>query len=97
MTGCQPAYKHQESLSSSKEQEFTLGVVQKEIRKGMSQAEIVIALGSPNIVTRDKSAQETWVYDKVASEVSYSQDKGGGGLLEATQNKLGPSLLLKKH
>ena len=63
----------------------------------MSQAEIVIALGSPNIVTRDKSAQETWVYDKVASEVSYSQDKGGGGLLEATQNKLGPSLLLKKH
>jgi hypothetical protein len=28
-------------------------------------------------VTRDGEGQEAWVYDKVASEVAYSYDRGG--------------------
>jgi hypothetical protein len=34
---------------------MTLGVVQKEIHKGLSQADVAEALGSPNIVTRDSA------------------------------------------
>lgn len=56
--------------------EFTLGVVQKELRAGMSQADVAERLGSPNIVTRDGGGREAWVYDKVSSEVELS----GGGI-----------------
>ena len=63
---------HQQNLQSTKEREMTVGIVQKEIKEGMSQAEVAEALGSPNIVTKDKEGFETWVYDKIASEVSYS-------------------------
>jgi outer membrane protein assembly factor BamE (lipoprotein component of BamABCDE complex) len=55
---------------------MTLGIVQKEIRVGMSQADVAIALGSPNIVTRDSSGKETWIYDKIATEASYSKSSG---------------------
>ena len=51
---------------------MTLGIVQKEIRVGLSQADVAAALGSPNIVTKDSADKETWVYDKIASEASYS-------------------------
>jgi outer membrane protein assembly factor BamE (lipoprotein component of BamABCDE complex) len=62
---------------------MTLGVVQKEIKVGMSQADVVEALGSPNMVTKDADDKETWVYDKIATEASYSRDSGGTGLLLA--------------
>ena len=69
--------EHQESLHSSKEREMTVGIVQKEIRTGMSQADVAEALGSPNIVTKDSEGNESWIYDKIATEVSYSRESGG--------------------
>jgi len=66
------AAQHQLNLGSSQEREMTLGIVQKEIRVGLSQADVAAALGSPNIVTKDSADKETWVYDKIASEASYS-------------------------
>lgn len=81
VTGCMSAAQHQQSLPSTQEQEMTVGVVQKEIRKGMSQADVATALGSPNIVTKDSEGNETWIYDKIASQVSYSKDSGGTGLI----------------
>ena len=60
---------------------MTLGTAQKSIRKGMDQAEVASSMGSPNIVTRDKSGNETWVYDKISSEVSYSTSEAYGSLL----------------
>jgi outer membrane protein assembly factor BamE (lipoprotein component of BamABCDE complex) len=75
--GCTPTY-HQEKLTSTKEREMTVGIVQKEIRVGMSQTEVVEALGSPNIITRDINQKEAWVYDKIASEASYSNSNVGG-------------------
>ena len=62
--------------STVKEKEFTLGLVQKEIHTGMSQADVAEALGSPNIVTKDSTGKETWIYDKIASEASYSASGG---------------------
>ena len=77
LSGCMTAAQHAQSLQSTQEREMTVGVVQKEIRVGMSQADVATALGSPNIVTRDGDGQETWIYDKIASEASYSRDSGG--------------------
>ena len=75
--GCMTAAQHRQELGSTYEREMTVGIVQKEIRKGMSQADVAIALGSPNIVTNDGSGKETWIYDKIATEASYSTSSGG--------------------
>lgn len=58
------------------DKELTVGIVQRDIKVGMSQADVAEALGSPNIVTKDSDERETWVYDKFASEASYSS-RGG--------------------
>lgn len=68
-------------LHSTQEREMTLGTVQKEIKPGMSQASVAEALGSPNIVTKDDDDKETWIYDKIASEASYSSGGYGGTLI----------------
>jgi len=79
--GCASAAKQQESLGSTQERQVTLGTAQREIRVGMSQPEVATSLGSPNIVTKDSDGKETWIYDKVASEASYSTSSSGTGLL----------------
>lgn len=81
LSGCTTAAKHQQSLPSAEEKKMTVGVVQKEIRKGMSQADVAKSLGSPNLVTRDKSGAETWIYDKISTEYAYSTSSGGVGAL----------------
>jgi hypothetical protein len=53
---------------------FTLGLVQKALRPGLSQADVAERLGSPNIVARETDGREAWVYDKVSSE---SESSGG--------------------
>lgn len=85
--GCMSAGIHQRSLGSTAEREMTVGLVQKEIRAGMSQADVVTALGSPNIVTRDGEGNETWVYDKIAKEASYSRSGAYGSILVLGFNK----------
>lgn len=60
----------------AQDNKLTLGTVQKEIQKGMAQDQVVIALGSPNMVTKDKDDKETWVYDKIATEVRASGTEG---------------------
>ena len=87
LSSCMTTAQHHQELPSTQEREMTLGIVQKEIRVGMSQADLANALGSPNIVTKDSNGKETWIYDKIASEVAYSRSSGtvrggvnGGGL-----------------
>ncbi len=75
--GCMTAGEHQQALHSSREREMILGVVQKEIYVGMPQTDVAETLGSPNIVTKDSKGNESWVYDKIATEISYSRDSGG--------------------
>lgn len=77
LTGCVSAASHMQDLHSAEERRMTVGIVQKEIRNGMSQADVAEALGAPNIVTKDGTDLETWVYDKIATEASYSRDEGG--------------------
>ena len=72
---CKSVDDNRQDLRSTQEREITAGVVQREIRKGMPGAEVAEALGSPNIVTRDENERETWVYDKIATEASYSNSQ----------------------
>jgi len=63
--------------SQQKEEEgkqLTAGVVQREIRKGMSGAEVIEALGSPNIVTGDEEGNEVWTYERYARNVETRSD-----------------------
>ena len=47
----------------------------------MSAAEVAEVLGSPNIVTTDAEGREVWVYDKISTDVTYSNDSGGFGTI----------------
>lgn len=73
------AAEHRESLGSTQERRMTLGVVQSRIREEMSQADVAAALGSPNIVTTDAEGNETWIYDKIATETSHSTSSRSEG------------------
>src|SRR4051794_23245021 len=75
--GCMTAAQHNQQLGTTQDRAITLGLVQKQIKTGLSQADVAAVLGSPNIVTGDNENHETWIYDKVATEASFSQDSGG--------------------
>ena len=81
LTGCMSAHQHYQQTHGAQERQMTVGIVQKEIRKGMSAAEVAEVLGSPNIVTTDSEGREVWVYDKISTDVTYSTDTGGGSVL----------------
>ena len=55
-----------------REEQMTVAKAQREIKVGMTSAEVIEVLGSPNMVTTDDKRRETWVYDKVSSNVSKS-------------------------
>lgn len=90
------ASKHLDDVRNDEGTKLTVGTVQKEIKMGMSAAEVAEVLGSPNIVTTDENRQETWIYDKISTEVAYSKSSGtvvglifggsGGGLGGASRS-----------
>lgn len=74
LTGCNAKSFYQETYKDDKQ--MTLGLAQKELHKGMSQDEVAAVMGSPNIVTQDKDGKETWIYDKVSTQVRASGSEG---------------------
>jgi outer membrane protein assembly factor BamE (lipoprotein component of BamABCDE complex) len=70
------AGEHRKAVQSEGDR-VTVGKVQREIKVGMTSAEVVQVLGSPNIVSTDEERREVWVYDKVATESVYSESRGG--------------------
>lgn len=54
----------------------SLGKIQKVLKTGMSGAEVVSMLGSPNIVTKDMMRHEVWVYDKLSTNFAFSNSAG---------------------
>lgn len=75
MCGCSAAY-HARQVRNP-EEKMTLGQVQREIRVGMSAADVASILGSPNIVTTDEERREVWIYDKMSRTTAYSSSVGG--------------------
>ncbi len=74
--GCSATHHAADVRAADDTDRITVGTVQKEIRIGMSAADVATALGSPNIVTTDDQRQETWIYDKISSDVNYSRSSG---------------------
>ena len=87
---CMSATQHRQDVSNPEADRISVGKVQREILVGMSNAEVVEVLGSPNMVTTDEKRREAWVYDKIATENAYSTSSGGvsalilGGLAGAS-------------
>lgn len=81
LSGCSTASSHLKSVKSDAADRVTVGKVQREIRIGMSSAQVIEVLGSPNIVSTDENRLEVWVYDKIATDVSYSNNDGGVWLI----------------
>jgi len=82
MFGCQGAGYHLDQVRGDQsEKSLTVGRVQKEIRVGMTNTEVVEVLGSPNMVTTDEERREVWVYDKIATESAQSSNSGGVNIL----------------
>ncbi len=76
-TGCMSASDHRAAVDEPAGERLTVGTVQKEIRVGMSGAEVAAVLGSPNIVSTDEERREVWIYDKIATDAAYSSSSGG--------------------
>ncbi|MCX7736181.1 MAG: outer membrane protein assembly factor BamE [Candidatus Kapabacteria bacterium] len=92
LNNCQSSRESSRNSGYTQEKELTVGLVQKEIKKGMSGAEVAEVLGSPNIVTKDDNGNETWVYDKIATEVNYSENQSSififiGGVSDRSGSK----------
>ena len=83
LAGCTPAQEHAADVRAARVQEdkLTVGTVQREIKVGMSSADVVEVLGSPNMVTTDSQRRENWVYDKISTERVYSTSTGGVNVL----------------
>jgi outer membrane protein assembly factor BamE (lipoprotein component of BamABCDE complex) len=77
LTGCMTAPEHRAAVTDDSSDRVTVGRVQKEIRVGMSGADVAAVLGSPNIVTTDDQRREVWIYDRIATETVYSTSSGG--------------------
>jgi outer membrane protein assembly factor BamE (lipoprotein component of BamABCDE complex) len=76
---CATAQEHAASVRAGQDagSRVTVGTVQREIRVGMTNAEVVQVLGSPNMVTTDENRRENWVYDKISTDTVYSRSSGG--------------------
>jgi len=84
LSGCSTASSHLNQVKSDAGDRITVGKVQREIRIGMPSAQVIEVLGSPNIVSTDENRLEVWVYDKIATDVSYSSSNGGVWLILGT-------------
>jgi outer membrane protein assembly factor BamE (lipoprotein component of BamABCDE complex) len=77
LSGCMTASQHKQEVQDDSGDKLTVGIVQKEVKVGMSGADILGILGSPNIVSTDAERREVWVYDKIATDFAYSNSSGG--------------------
>jgi len=74
LQGCAAASGGREA--SRNKDALTVGTVQRQIEVGMSGADVLASLGSPNIVSTDEKRREVWVYDKTSTTVVSSSQSG---------------------
>ena len=74
--GCSATHHAADVRTADDVDRVTVGTVQKEIRIGMSGADVATVLGSPNIVTSDGERRESWIYDKISTDVVESRSSG---------------------
>jgi outer membrane protein assembly factor BamE (lipoprotein component of BamABCDE complex) len=77
LAGCMTAPEHRAAVRDDSTSRLTVGTVQREIRVGMSGAQVIEALGAPNIVTTDDERREVWTYDRISTETVHSSSSSG--------------------
>lgn len=80
LSSCGSDY-HAKQIGEAKIANMTVGKIQRELKIGMPTAEVIMSLGSPNIVTKDKKNKEVWVYDRLSTDFSYSKSGGDAKLI----------------
>ncbi len=77
LTGCQTAAYHKGQVQDNTTDRMTVGNVQREVRVGMSGADVAQVLGSPNVVSTDGERREVWIYDKISTDTVHSSSSSG--------------------
>lgn len=94
LSGCVSASALRQDVQDNGPNSLTVGKVQREIKIGMTSAQVAEALGSPNMVTTDDQRREVWVYDKIATEAAYATSGSGYGGGVGAGGTPGSSLIL---
>ncbi|MCT6841633.1 outer membrane protein assembly factor BamE [Commensalibacter melissae] len=78
MAGCESASKQAQDAQTAQNTDahLTLGTIESQLHKGMSNASVVEIFGPPNIVTSDDQHQEVWVYDRISTMRTHSSSGG---------------------
>lgn len=67
------SYRYGQNAEPTQKSNLTFGVVKSKIKKGKTtQNEILQIFGSPNLITKNKSNNEVWSYNKMSV-----QERGG--------------------
>ena len=65
------------AIQTSRRSALTAGMAKTKIIKGQTiQSEIIEVFGPPNIITKNKSGNEIWTYDKISVEKSSTEGFG---------------------
>src|SRR5260221_11760307 len=81
LVGCMGAQEHHARVVNTDADRVTVGTVQREIKVGMSGADVIAALGSPNGMTSDELRRENWVYHKISTDTIESLGSGRATIL----------------
>jgi hypothetical protein len=49
---------------------------QREVSIGLGSANVAAILGSPDLVSSNENEEDTWVYDRISTDLSYSTSNG---------------------
>ncbi len=61
------SYKYGANAEPTQKSNLTFGVVKSKVKRGQTtQAEILKLFGSPNLITKNKSNNEVWSYNKMS-------------------------------
>lgn len=63
------------------DEKLTVAKAQNDLKKGMSSAEVIEIMGSPNIISTNKEGNEVWVYDKISTQNASQSGSIGTGFI----------------
>jgi outer membrane protein assembly factor BamE (lipoprotein component of BamABCDE complex) len=81
VSSCAGVGERRAAVSEPVGDQLSAGKVQREIRVGMTGAEVAEVLGSPNVVSTDEQGREVWIYDRISTDTAYSQGSAFGSIL----------------
>jgi outer membrane protein assembly factor BamE (lipoprotein component of BamABCDE complex) len=79
---------------------LTYGIIKSKLKKGeTSQNDILQLIGSPNIVTKNRSGKEVWTYDKISSDAHANVGYGslvvlGGAFANSSSSSKSVTLMI---